>query len=92
MKITVKEIVRKQEEIKLENLKPGTVISFNDRGPIGLVVMGMGNMERDLILLTHLNDDDDPDWEWFSVAGGWKKFPIKKILGKLIEIVVDPNV
>jgi hypothetical protein len=85
MKITIKESVQKQKKIKLEELEPGTIIEFDViDSPSGLVFDSTKGKE--ILLLTLA-----PDIPWFEIAMGWKTMPIRKILGKLTEIVVDPN-
>lgn len=84
MKITIKEKrQRKESKISLQDLEPGTIV---DLGSVkGLVITTVGDVDKDIVLLTNCNDG------WFSASGDWKNAPIKKILGKLTEIIVDPN-
>lgn len=86
MKVTIKEKTQKQEEIRLENLKPGTIINFGKNDPIGLVFVGKDGT-NEVLLLNYGNGND-----YFEIAIGWKVQPIREVFGKLIEIVVDPNV
>ena len=87
MRITIKEKEQvKSEPLELKDLEPGTVVVVGG-GPTGLVVMGMGDKDRELILLAHFKDGTD---SWFSVPGDWDDSPITKVLGKITEIVVEP--
>lgn len=87
MRITIKEKEQvKSKSMKLEDLKPGTVVVVGG-GPTGLVIMGMEDKNRELILLTHFKDGTGG---WFSVPGGWNDSPITKIIGKITEIIVEP--
>jgi hypothetical protein len=86
MKITIKESAQKQKEIKLENLEPGTIIGFGEDHPIGLVVDKI-NGKKEIVLLVYCDGSN-----WFEIMKGYKTYPIKKILGKITEIIVDPNI
>ncbi len=90
MKITIKEEkTRPNQPLRLEDIEPGSIIEFDiDHSPIGLVISKVGG-GREIVLLCHKFDNDD-DNAWFQLAAGWKKYPIRKVLGKLTEIVVEP--
>lgn len=87
MRITVKkkELIQ-PKSIELKDLEPGTVVVVGG-GPTGLVIMGMYNESKELMLLTHFKDGID---DWFSVPGGWNDSPITKVIGKITEIIVGP--
>lgn len=85
MKITIKqkELVQ-PEPIKLQDLEPGTVISFGKDEPIGLIV-GSCN-KKEIVLLAFYEGSES----WCGLADGYKEYPIKRVLGKLTEIIVEP--
>ncbi len=83
MKITIKpEKEHKDQSIEFRNLEPGTIFEYSV-GVVGLKLRG-GNA----VLLTHgiVGTGD-----CFELAVSYKEEPIKRILGKLVEIVVDQN-
>lgn len=78
MKITVRS--KKQDsKILLADLKPGTVFEYDD-GTIAL----RGDYPDEVFLLQY-NEGDD----WFGVAKNYLSRPIKKILGQIIEVIVE---
>lgn len=83
MKITVipKESP-KQSVINLQNLEPGTVVTLSNGSIRALVIKGL-NDDKKLVLLTNTGCD------WFSEPGGWFNMPICEVLGKLTEIVIQ---
>jgi len=87
MRITIKQKESVQSKpIQLQDLEPGTIVVVGG-GPTGLVIMGMYDESRELVLLTHFKDGTG---DWFSVPGGWDDSPITKIIGKITEIIVEP--
>ena len=87
MRITIKQKESVQPKpITLKNLKPGTVVILQN-SIIALVIMGVYNESRELVLLAHFKDGAG---DWFSVPGGWDDAPITKIIGKITEIIVEP--
>ena len=89
MKITIKENVTELKQIlKLEDIMPGSIIEFDiSNSPVGLVVSTVSG-ENDIVLLAHLFSNGHFE-DWFQLAAGWKKQPIKRILGRLTEIIVE---
>ena len=84
MRIIIREPIQSgTEEIKLQNLKPGTVIQL-DSSVKAIVIEKVNDAGNTLMLLTNTTD-----W-WFSEAGGWEDEPIQRVLGKITEIVVEP--
>ncbi|KKN71242.1 hypothetical protein LCGC14_0422850 [marine sediment metagenome] len=83
MKITIKKPIQLRiKEIKLQNLKPGTVVQL-DSSVKAIVIEKVNDAGNTLMLLT--NNDA---W-WFSEAGGWGDEPITRVLGKITEIIVE---
>ena len=90
MKITIKENVKSaQPSLELKDIKPGSIIEFDiSDSPVGLVVSTVSG-KNDIVLLAHLFSNGHFE-DWFQLAAGWKKQPIKRILGRLTEIIVGP--
>jgi len=81
MKITVKP--RKEEKNKnvpFDKIPVGYVYvsEFSD----GAITLKLKNNEA--VLLSHFRDED-----WFEIADGFKGKPAYKVLGKLMEIIVE---
>ena len=87
MKITIEEKKEQvQSEIRLQDLKLGTVINFGDsRRPCGLIVEDSKTGRKEIVLLTHGGGGD-----WLIIANGFRDSSIKNVLGKLTEIIVEP--
>lgn len=78
MKITIrpkKEVVEKK--ITLNEIKPGAIFEY-DGGVVALKVR-----YNEVVLLKYTQGDD-----WFELADGYKTEPVKRILGRLDEIIV----
>ena len=86
MKVTIKKSTEPKQLLRLEDIEFGSIIEFDTNdSPIGLVISSIDD-SRDIALLKHSIDGLD----WFQLAAGWKTQPIKRILGKLTEIIVEP--
>jgi len=77
MKITKRE--PKELEKSFKKIEPGTIFKYED-GVVALKIDG-----NEAVLLNYLADKSDR----FELAKGYKTFAIKRILGKLVEIVVE---
>lgn len=81
MKITVKSKESVKEKIVIGDIKPGIVFEYDD-GTIGLKLQ-----YREVILLKYSMNDND----WLDLAEGYKDGLVKRILGRLDEIIVVPE-
>jgi len=86
MKITIKENVQTKEETKINDVKLGYVFEILDNGSSNHV-RALKLFDDEVVLLQYSSGHD-----WFELRDdeSWKNSPVR-ILGKLIEIVVDPN-
>jgi len=81
MKVTVKpKQTEKSQEIPFDEIPVGYVYvaEFSD-GPIALKLK-----DEQAVLLSHYDGGD-----WFCVTEGFKGMPATKILGKLVEVIVE---
>ena len=88
MKITIKGNEKVEPKITIEDVEPGYVFEIFNSGPTtGGKVKALKLEDGEAILLTYSSGCD-----WFEILDdeSWDNSPVK-ILGKLTEIVVDPN-
>ena len=89
MEITIKENVKTESIITNQDVEPGYVFEILDSGSLlDKKVKALKLMNEETVLLKYSSGND-----WFELNddNSWKDSPVK-ILGKLTEIVVDPNV
>ena len=89
MKITIKENVQIEEGTKINDVEPGYVFEILNSGPFSGGCVQALKLKHDKAVLLNFSDGSD----WFEIFDdkSWINSPVK-ILGKVTEIVVDPNV
>jgi len=87
MKITIKNKVKAEPVITSQDVKSGYVFEILDSGVFGHVkALKLVNGKSALLVFSN-----GADWFELKDDTSWKDSPVK-ILGKLTEIIVDPNV
>ena len=89
MKITIKGNEKVEPKITVEDVEPGYVFEILNSGPLSGGCVQALKLKHDKVVLLNFSDGSD----WFEIFDdkSWINSPVK-ILGKVTEIVVDPNV
>jgi len=89
MKITIKGNEKVEPKITIEDVEPGYVFEILNSGPFSGGCVQALKLKHDKVVLLNFSDGSD----WFEIFDdkSWVDSPVK-ILGKVTEIVVDPNV
>ena len=89
MKITIKENKKVESKITIKDIEPGYVFEILESGSVTHDYVKALKLENDeVVLLTYCSGRN---WLEIREDETWENSPVK-ILGKLTEIIVDPNV